>query len=91
MAAGRSADEPFWDNYRDIQIPGLNGAGVVAHPRVHAHTCCLLTLKAPDTYGDGSPPPPPPHKRFHHSLIALIILLIQISAGFIRIGHKCIS
>lgn len=58
MAAGRSADEPFWDNYRDIQIAGLNGAGVDARPRVHAHTCCLLTLRAPDTYRDSSPPPP---------------------------------
>lgn len=35
MAAGRSTDEPFWDNYRDIQIAGLNGVEVAARPRTH--------------------------------------------------------
>lgn len=57
MAAGRSTDEPFWDNYRDIQIAGLNGAEVDARTPAHAHTCCLLTLKALDTYRRCPPPP----------------------------------
>lgn len=35
MAAGRSTDEPFWDNYRDIQIAGLNGAEADVRPRTH--------------------------------------------------------
>lgn len=76
MAAGRSTDEPFWDNYRDIQIAGLNGAEVDARTPAHTHTCCLLTLKALDTYRRC---PPPQLKGFNCSQIAFIIAVIQIS------------
>lgn len=75
MAAGRSTDELFWDNYRDIQIAGQNGAEVDARSRAHTLVVSwpweLLTLT------ETAPPPP---KQFNRSLIALIILLIQISA-----------
>lgn len=82
MAAGRSTDEPFWDNYRDIQIAGLSGAEVGA--RAHAHTH-LLSLDPESSWHLQTAPPP--LKQFNCSLIAFIIPLIQISAISSRLGR----
>lgn len=54
MAAGRSTDEPFWDNYSGYSNH-RSGCAAMKNPArarpdrgtadwAHAHTCCVLTL-----------------------------------------------
>lgn len=88
MAAGRSADEPFWDNYRGYSNHRSGRVANCTEVDVHArtHTCCLLTLKAHPSWHIKKMVPPP-LKQFNCSLIAFIILLIQISAISSRCGR----